>query len=65
VTIGRAIDRMRQDPFQENVQPLKGKRWQGRYRKRVGRYRLIFIPFHQQRIVEISAILLRTEGTYR
>ena len=65
VTIGRAIDRMRQDPFQGNVQPLKGKRWHGRYRKRVGRYRLIFIPFHQQQIVEISAILLRDEKTYR
>ena len=65
VTIGRAIDRMRQDPFQGNVQPLKGRRWHGRYRKRVDRYRLIFMPFHQQHIVEISAILLRTEGTYR
>jgi mRNA-degrading endonuclease RelE of RelBE toxin-antitoxin system len=65
VTIGRAIDRMRQDPFQGNIQPLKGKRWHGRYRKRVGRYRLIFIPFHRQRIVEISAILLRDEQTYR
>jgi mRNA-degrading endonuclease RelE of RelBE toxin-antitoxin system len=56
---------MRQDPFQGNVRPLKGRRWQERYRKRVGRYRLIFIPFHQQNIVEISAILLRDEGTYR
>ena len=65
VTIGRAIDRMRQDPSKGMSNPLKGKRWQGRYRKRVGRYRLIFIPFHQQYIVEISAILLRTEGTYR
>jgi mRNA-degrading endonuclease RelE of RelBE toxin-antitoxin system len=65
LTIGRAIDRMRQDPFQGNVQPLQGKRWHGRYRKRVGRYRLIFIPFHQQHIVEISAILLRDEKTYR
>jgi hypothetical protein len=65
MTIGRAIDRMRQDPFQGNVRALQGRRWQGRYRKRVGRYCLIFIPFHQQRIVEISAILLRDEGTYR
>jgi mRNA-degrading endonuclease RelE of RelBE toxin-antitoxin system len=65
VTIGRAIDRMRQDPFQGNVQPLKGRRWQGRYRKRVGRYRLIFIPFYQHHMVEISAILLRDEKTYR
>jgi mRNA-degrading endonuclease RelE of RelBE toxin-antitoxin system len=64
-TIGHAIDRMRQDPFQGDVQPLKGRKWRGRYRKRVGRYRLIFIPYYQERIVEISAILLRDEQTYR
>jgi mRNA-degrading endonuclease RelE of RelBE toxin-antitoxin system len=65
VTIGNAIERMRQDPFQGDVRPLKGQKWQGRYRKRVGRYRLIFIPYHADHIVEISAILLRNENTYR
>jgi mRNA-degrading endonuclease RelE of RelBE toxin-antitoxin system len=65
VLIGKAIERMQTDPFQGDVQPLRGKKWQGRYRKRVGRYRLIFIPYHQQRVVEISAILLRNEQTYR
>jgi mRNA-degrading endonuclease RelE of RelBE toxin-antitoxin system len=65
VTVGNAIERMRQDPFQGDVQSLKGKNWQGRYRKRVGRYRLIFIPYHADHIVEISAILLRNEKTYR
>jgi mRNA-degrading endonuclease RelE of RelBE toxin-antitoxin system len=65
VTTGKAIDRMQNDPFQGDVQPLKGKKWQGRYRKRVGRYRPIFIPYHQERIVEISAILFRDEQTYR
>jgi mRNA-degrading endonuclease RelE of RelBE toxin-antitoxin system len=64
-TIGHAIDRMRQDPFQGDVQPLKGRKWHGRYRKRVGRYRLIFMPYHRERIVEISAILPRDEKTYR
>jgi mRNA-degrading endonuclease RelE of RelBE toxin-antitoxin system len=54
-TISRAIDRMQSDPFQGDVQPLKGRKWQGRYRKRVGRYRLIFIPYHRERIAEISA----------
>ena len=29
------------------------------------RYRLIFIPYHEQKLVEISAILLRSEKTYR
>ena len=56
---------MQNDPFQGDVQPLKGKQWQGRYRKRVGRYRVIFIPYHRERIVEISAILRRDEKTYR
>jgi mRNA-degrading endonuclease RelE of RelBE toxin-antitoxin system len=65
VLIGRAIDRMQTDPLQGDVQPLRGKQWQGRYRKRVGRYRLIFIPFHREHLVEISAILLRDESTYR
>ncbi len=63
--VGKAIDRMKADPFQGNVEPLKGKKWKGRYRKVVGRYRLIFIPFHQQQTVEISQILIRTEKTYR
>ncbi|MDP3770540.1 MAG: type II toxin-antitoxin system RelE/ParE family toxin [bacterium] len=64
-TIGNAIDRMRHDPFYGNVQLLRGKKWQGRYRKRVGRYRLIFIPYHREHSVEISAILLRDEKTYK
>jgi mRNA-degrading endonuclease RelE of RelBE toxin-antitoxin system len=64
-TIAKAIERMRENPFQGDVEPLKGKKWKGRYRKVAGRYRLIFIPFHQQQIVEISQILFRSEKTYR
>jgi len=56
---------MAHDPFRGDVKPLKGKQWKGRYRKRVGRYRVIFIPFHAERAVEVSAILLRSEKTYR
>jgi mRNA-degrading endonuclease RelE of RelBE toxin-antitoxin system len=63
--IARVIDRMEADPFQGDVQPLHGKKWRGRYRKRAGRYRLIFVPFPQERRVEISAILVRSEHTYR
>ena len=64
-TIAGAIDRMREDPFQGNVQPLRGKEWKGRYRKVAGRYRLIFILRYSEKTVEISQILLRTENTYR
>jgi mRNA-degrading endonuclease RelE of RelBE toxin-antitoxin system len=63
--IERAIDELEADPFRGNVTPLKGRKWRGRYRKRVGRYRIIFIPHHDTRLVEISAILLRNESTYR
>jgi mRNA-degrading endonuclease RelE of RelBE toxin-antitoxin system len=56
---------MRDDPFRGDVIPLKGRRWQGWHRKRVGRYRIIFVPHFTERIVEVSTILLRDEGTYR
>ncbi len=59
------LDEMAEDPFRGDVKPLKGIEWQGRYRKRVGRWRIIFIPYQSERLVEISAILMRSEKTYR
>ena len=53
------------DPFYGDVKPLKGKEWKGRYRKRIGRYRIIFVPMHSRHVVEISQILMREEKTYR
>jgi mRNA-degrading endonuclease RelE of RelBE toxin-antitoxin system len=61
----RAIDTMEEDPFRSNVKPLKGPEWAGRYRKKVGPYRIIFMPNHAIRTVAISAILTRSKGTYR
>jgi len=63
--IRERLREMRDDPFRGDVIPLKGRRWQGRYRKRVGRYRIVFVPHYAEHIVEISAILLRNEQTYR
>ena len=63
--IARAIDELEADPFGGDVIPLKGRKWHGRYRKRVGRYRIFFALNHAERIVAISAILLRNEQTYR
>ena len=60
----RCLQEMSEDSFQGDVKPLKGKQWVGRYRKRAGRYRLIFTVSHQTRSVEVSAILLRSEKTY-
>jgi mRNA-degrading endonuclease RelE of RelBE toxin-antitoxin system len=56
---------MTENPFRGDVKPLKGVQWQGHYRKRVGRWRIIFIPYNSEHRVEISAILLRSDKTYR
>ena len=56
---------MKDDPFSGNVVRLKGKEGKGRFRKRAGRYRLIFIPHHSDGVIEISRILIRSEKTYR
>ena len=61
----KRLDEMAQDPFRGDVKPLKGAQWQGHYRKRVGRWRIIFVPYHSERRVEIAAILPRSEKTYR
>ncbi len=61
----RRLREMCEDPFRGDVRPLRGRGWHGRYRKRVGRYRIIFIPNHEEQIVKVSAILLRDEQTYR
>ncbi len=65
VQIAKAIDAMEADPLTGDVKPLRGKQWQGRYRKRVGRYRLIFSVNHSKHTVLILAILLRSEKTYQ
>ena len=63
--IRERLREMRDDPMRGDVIPLKGRQWHGWYRKRVGRYRIIFVPHHDTHVVEIFAILLRDEHTYR
>ncbi len=63
--IGRAIDEMESDPMGGDVIPLKGNEWKGRYRKRVGSYRVIFSLDQKTMSAAISAILIRSEKTYR
>lgn len=43
----------------------QGREWRGRFRKRVGPYRIIFRKLHERSLVEISAILIRSKETYR
>jgi mRNA-degrading endonuclease RelE of RelBE toxin-antitoxin system len=54
-----------EDPFRGLVKPLKGKDHKGHYRKVSGRYRIIFKPIHPASTVEVLAVLLRNEKTYR
>jgi mRNA-degrading endonuclease RelE of RelBE toxin-antitoxin system len=61
----RSLREMAEDPVDGDTRPLKGRQWKGHYRKRVGRYRVIFLPRLPDRIIEISAIVPRTEKAYR
>jgi mRNA-degrading endonuclease RelE of RelBE toxin-antitoxin system len=63
--ITRAIDEMEADPMAGDVIPLKGSEWKGQFRKRVGAYRIIFTLRREETTVAISAILIRSEKTYR
>lgn len=65
--ISRAIDEFeaRDDSQWSNIKALQGPEWKGRLRKRVGPYRIIFRKFPDRGVVEISAILVKSKGTYR
>ena len=62
--IAKAIDDLEKNPLAGDVKPLKGKIHRGRYRKRVGQYRIIFTTDKQLCVVGILAILPRGETTY-
>lgn len=65
--VARALDELNEhdDSQWSNVKALQGPQWKGRYRKRVGPYRIIFRKNSERGTVEISAILARSEDTYR
>ena len=65
--IVRAIDEFqgRDDSQWSNVKALQGTEWKGRYRKRVGPYRIVFRKFPGRGVLEISAIVIKSKDTYR
>ena len=63
--VSRSDSQLEEDPFLGDVRPLQGKEWKGYYRKRVGDYRIIFFPHHEQRIIDVPWVLRRPEKTYR
>ena len=62
--VARALGQMQTDPFQGDVRALKGDEWKGVYRRRVGNYRILFLPDWEQHIVRILRILIRSGRTY-
>jgi mRNA-degrading endonuclease RelE of RelBE toxin-antitoxin system len=56
---------MEADPLAGDVKPLNGTEWKDRFRKRVGSYRIIFTLDRKAATAAISAILIRSEKTYR
>ena len=56
---------LRRTLFADLVKLLKGKAHKGLYRKVSGRYRIIFEPMHATHTVQVLAVLLRNEGTYK
>ncbi|MGH9782992.1 MAG: type II toxin-antitoxin system RelE family toxin [Terriglobia bacterium] len=63
--IHRALDEMTEDPVRGDVIPIKSGKFKGALRKRVGRYRVIFVLEPARRVVAVGGILLRSEKTYR
>jgi len=61
----KALEAMETDPLSGDTLPLKGKANKGRYRRRVGRYRIIFTINRDKRSTFVSAILKRDEKTYK
>ena len=62
--IADAIAQMRSDPLGGDVLPIKSGKFKGASRRHCGRYRIIFSIDSAQAIIEIAAILVRTEKTY-
>jgi mRNA-degrading endonuclease RelE of RelBE toxin-antitoxin system len=63
--IARAIEEMGEDPTQGDVRPIKSGKLKGALRKRIGPYRIIYSVDPATRRVDIAAILVRSEATYR
>ena len=63
--VSRMLDQMQGDPFQGDVKALRGEEWKGVFRRRLGDYRVLFIPDWGQHIVRILRIVIRSGKAYR
>jgi mRNA interferase RelE/StbE len=60
--IEAVIDRLAEDPRPRGTRKLRGPA--GRWRMRVGNYRVVYAVFDQERLVKILRVLRRTTTTY-
>jgi mRNA-degrading endonuclease RelE of RelBE toxin-antitoxin system len=63
--VARMLDLMQGDPFQGDVKALRGEEWKGVFRRRLGDYRVLFMPDWGQHIVRVLRIVIRSGKTYR
>ena len=63
--VARVLDQMQADPFQGDVKALQGIEWKGVFRRRLGDYRLHFLPDLEQHIVHVLRIAIRSSRSYR
>jgi mRNA-degrading endonuclease RelE of RelBE toxin-antitoxin system len=63
--LSQALQKMKKDPFAGDVRPIRSGKFRGALRKRVGRYRIIFSLDYEGQLIDIAAILIRSEQTYR
>lgn len=63
--VARVLEQMLADPFQGDVKALHGDEWKGVFRRRLGDYRLLFLPNRGNYTVYILRILIRSGKTYR
>jgi mRNA-degrading endonuclease RelE of RelBE toxin-antitoxin system len=63
--VARVLEQMQSDPFQGDVKGLRGEEWKGVFRRRLGNYRVLFMPDWERHVVRILRILIRSGKTYR
>jgi mRNA-degrading endonuclease RelE of RelBE toxin-antitoxin system len=63
--VARTLDQMQTNPFQGDVKALQGEEWKGVFRRRLGDYRVLFLPDLEKQIVRVLGIAIRSRKTYR
>ncbi len=63
--VARTLDQMQTNPFQGDVKALQGEEWKGVFRRRLGDYRVLFLPDLEKKIVRVLRIAIRSRKTYR